>query len=97
LAGRAVALLRQAQEKLSDEQNRNNLRSSAENRIRELRQTSARRAQEWRQQAESSYRQASERARQAAHDYPVHVALGAGLAGFIVGAALRVGRMHRAQ
>lgn len=95
LAGRVVALLRQAQEKLNDEQSWNNLRSSAENRTEEWRQAAAMRAQEWRRQAESSYQQARERARQAAHDYPLHVALAAGVAGFIVGAALRAGRTHR--
>jgi hypothetical protein len=96
LAGRAVALLRQTQEKLNDEQSWSNLRDSAENRAEELRQAAVRRTQEYRRQVENSYREARERARQAAHDYPVHVALGAGLAGFIVGAALRAGRMNRA-
>jgi hypothetical protein len=95
LAGRIVALLRQTQAKLKDEQSWNNLRSSAESRTRELRELAAGRAQEWRYQVESSYQQTRERARQIAHDYPVHVALAAGVAGFVVGALLGVRRMHR--
>lgn len=97
LAGRVVALLRQVQEKLNDEESWNDLRSSAGSCAEEIRQAAALRAQEWRRQAESGYQQARERARQAARDYPVHAALAAGVAGFVVGAALRIGRTHRAR
>jgi hypothetical protein len=85
LAGRVVALVRQAQEKLNDEESWNDLRTSA-----------ATRAQGWQRRAGSGYQQVRERARQAARDYPVHVALAAGVAGFVVGAALRIRRTHRA-
>jgi ElaB/YqjD/DUF883 family membrane-anchored ribosome-binding protein len=38
-----------------------------------------------------------QRARDVVHDYPVQVVVAAGLAGFIVGAVLRVRRTHRAR
>jgi CHASE3 domain sensor protein len=97
LAGRAVALLRQTQERLNDQESWNNLRGSAEDRAEEIRHAAARRTQEWRRQAEKSYQQAREHARETARDYPLHVALAAGVAGFVVGAALRIGRTHRAR
>lgn len=96
LAGRAVALLRQAQESLNNRESWSNLRSSTKDRAEEIRGAAARRTQEWRHEAESRYEQARERARQAARDYPVHVAVAAGIAGFFVGAALRIRRTHRA-
>ncbi|HMF89648.1 MAG TPA: hypothetical protein VKL40_03320 [Candidatus Angelobacter sp.] len=97
LAGRAVARLRQAPERLNDQESWNNLRSSADNRAEEIRQAAVRHTQEWRRHAEKSYEQARQHARAAARDYPVHVALAAGVAGFIVGAALRIGRTRRAR
>jgi hypothetical protein len=96
LAGRAVALARQARERLNDPESWDQLRRSAEDRAEEIRQAAALRAQEWRRQAEGRYEQARHRARQAARDYPVHVAVAAGVAGFVVGAALRMRRTHRA-
>jgi len=97
LAGRAVALLRQAQEKLNDQESWDNARRSAEARAEDVRQAAVRHTQEWRRRAEGNYQQARERAREAARDYPVHVALAAGVAGFIVGAVLRIGGTHRAR
>jgi ElaB/YqjD/DUF883 family membrane-anchored ribosome-binding protein len=96
LAGRAVALLRQAQATFRDPETWNNLRGSAGDRAGEMREEAARRTQEWRRQAENSYQQARERAREAVRDYPVHAAVAAGVAGFIVGAALRIRRTYRA-
>lgn len=97
LAGRVAALLRQAREKLNDEASGDDLRGSAESRAQNIRQAAAARAQEWRRHAERGYQQARERARQAVRDYPVHAALAAGVAGFVVGAALRIRRTHRAR
>ena len=97
LAGRVVALLRQTQERLNDQESWNNVRGSAEDRAGQIRQAAARRTQKWRRQAEKSYQQARERAREAVRDYPVHVAVGAGVAGFIAGAALRIRRTRRAR
>lgn len=96
LAGRAVALLRQAQTKLNDQETWKDLRRSAEDRVQELRQTTVLRSQDWRREAENRYQEARRRARETVRDYPVHVAVAAGVAGFIVGAALRIRRSHRA-
>lgn len=97
LAGKVVSLLREVQEKLEEPEGWNDLRSAARGHAEDLRQAAAQRAQEWRRQAESSYQQARERAGQTARDYPLHVALLAGLVGFVLGAGLRIGRTNRAR
>jgi hypothetical protein len=50
---------------------------------------------ELRAQARRGYEQARGRAKQAEDDYPLHVVLGAGVAGFLIGAVLRTRRSHR--
>jgi len=47
-------------------------------------------------QAQSNYHNTRRRAREVAHDYPVHVALAAGAAGFLLGVGLRIWRSNRA-
>jgi hypothetical protein len=97
LAGKAVALLRQAQEKLNDPESWNELRSTAKGRAEEIRHAAALRAQEWQRQARSGYEQARERARGVGRDYPLHVALAAGIVGFAIGAGIRIWRANRGE
>jgi hypothetical protein len=47
-------------------------------------------------QAQSNYNYTRRRAGEVAHDYPVHVALAAGAAGFLLGVGLRIWRSNRA-
>lgn len=49
-----------------------------------------------RQQARSNYAVTRRKADEVAHDYPVHVALAAGAAGFLIGVSLRIWRSNRA-
>lgn len=76
-------------------------------RIDDLRREAAARAEEWlraakektaelRRQARTGYEQARARATQVGRDYPLHVVLVAGVAGFLLGAALRTWRANRA-
>jgi ABC-type transporter Mla subunit MlaD len=77
------------------------LRQLAENRTKELAQAAQAKAAELGRQArekgEDLTRRAKEgysrtrvRARQTAHDYPIHVAIAAGIVGFILGVGLRI-------
>jgi hypothetical protein len=80
----------------------------ARTRAWELRREAAERTEDWRHaaleltaelrhQAKTGYEKAREGARQAGRDYPVHVAIAAGVAGFLIGAGLRMRRrLHRA-
>jgi hypothetical protein len=47
-------------------------------------------------QAKSNYHYTRRRAGEVAHDYPIHVALAAGAAGFLLGVGLRIWRSNRA-
>ena len=47
-------------------------------------------------QARAGYFRARLRANQTAREYPVHVALAAGLVGFLIGVGLRIRRANRA-
>jgi hypothetical protein len=82
------------------------LGAAAQARTQELRRAAADLAEQWRRaawdktaelraQARRGYEQARIRAKQAGEDYPLHVVLGAGVAGFLIGAALRTRRSHR--
>jgi hypothetical protein len=84
----------------------NELLAAARSRAQELRGVAAARSEEWRrtawdktaelrERARRGFEQARERAKQAGDDYPLHVVLGAGVAGFLIGAALRARRSHR--
>lgn len=83
------------------------LRQLAESRTKELAQAAQTKAAELGRQArekgEDLTRRAKEgysrtriRARQTAHDYPLQVAIAAGIVGFIVGVGLRIRRSNRA-
>ncbi len=76
-------------------------------RIDELRRQAREHAEKWRQaalertaqlrrQARGRYEETRSRAQRVARDYPLHVVLAAGVAGFLLGAALRIWRAHRA-
>lgn len=60
------------------------------------RQAALEKTAELRRQARDRYEQTRSRANQVARDYPVHVLLAAGVAGFLLGAALRTWRANRA-
>ncbi len=83
------------------------LAENVKTRADELRQRATTRAQEYAQaasemsvklgeQAREGLQRARVRARVAARDYPVHVALAAGAAGFLIGIGLRLRRASRA-
>jgi hypothetical protein len=78
------------------------LRREAAARAREA----AARAEDWRRnawdktaelraQARRGYDQARGRAKEVEQDHPLHVVVAAGIAGFLAGAAMRLGRSHR--
>jgi hypothetical protein len=78
----------------------------ARSRAEEFRGAASARSEEWsrtawdktaelRARVRRGFEQARERAKQAGDDYPLHVVLGAGVAGFLIGAALRARRSHR--
>lgn len=83
------------------------LRVVAAERARQLVQTAREKSSEFaeharaggrklRLQAKSNYHYTRRRAGEVAHDYPVHVAVAAGAAGFLLGAGLRIWRSNRA-
>jgi hypothetical protein len=85
----------------------NALGAIARTRAWELRRKAAEGAEHWRSaaqemgawlggQAKTGYGNARDRARQTGRDYPVHVVIAAGLAGFLMGVGVRMRRSHRA-
>jgi hypothetical protein len=79
----------------------------ARTRAWELRREAAERTEDWRRaalemtaelrrRAKTGYEKAWDRARQTGREYPVHVVIAAGVAGFLIGAGLRMRRSHRA-
>ena len=97
LAGRAVVLLRQAQETLNHPDTWIQLRRQAGSEAEKIRLAAAQRTRDWRRQAERVYQESRQRARETVRDHPVPVAVAAGIAGFIVGAGLRLRRKHSAR
>jgi len=82
------------------------LLEAARSRAEEFRGAASARSEEWRRtawdktaelraQVRRGFEQARDRAKQAGDEYPLHVVLGAGVAGFLIGAALRTRRSHR--
>ena len=69
---------------------------SAQVKATELGRNARDKSQDLARQAKTGYETAQRRAKQTVHDYPVHVALAAGVVGFLIGAALRVRRANRA-
>jgi hypothetical protein len=72
-----------------------NLRREAAAIVEEWRQAALDKTAELRAEAHRRYEQARGRVKQAGDDYPLHVVLAAGIAGFLIGAALRARRSHR--
>jgi len=72
-----------------------NLRREAAAIVEEWRQAALDKTAELRSQARRRYEEARARAKQAGDDYPLHLVFGAGIAGFLIGAALRRRRSHR--
>jgi ElaB/YqjD/DUF883 family membrane-anchored ribosome-binding protein len=61
----------------------------------QLRQTTQRKAAELGSQVKTGYYRARIRANQMTRDYPLHVVLGAGILGFLLGVGLRIWRSNR--
>lgn len=111
VAGTAVAVLRDARRRLSEPgQTRNDhlseLSATARTRVWELRREAAEHAQDWRRaalektaelrrQAKTDYEKLRARVLQVGRDHPLQVVAAAGIAGFLIGAGLRIRRAHR--
>lgn len=80
--GRAVAVIRSAGSKIKD------TASEATN-------TAASQISGAKQQIRRGYEETKTQAQRLVRDYPVHVVLGAGLLGLVVGASLRIWRANR--
>jgi len=65
-------------------------------RVREIAQNARDRSRELGRQAKSGYTRARNETGRIAREYPLHVALGAGAVGFLLGVTLRIGRSRRA-
>jgi ElaB/YqjD/DUF883 family membrane-anchored ribosome-binding protein len=61
----------------------------------QLRQTTQRKAAELGSQVKTGYYRARIRANEVTRDYPLHVVLGAGILGFLLGVGLRIWRANR--
>jgi hypothetical protein len=108
-AGVAVMALRRAQERVRNlaSQKGATVTDIASARVQEVRQEATIRAEqlgrslrervfEMRRQARNGMYRARLRAREIENEYPVHVVLGAGVAGLVIGAVLRIWRANRA-
>lgn len=108
-AGQAVVALRRAQQKVLDiaAEKKATVTSIASARMQEIRDeastrgeewsiTLRERASEWRRQARNAIYRARLRAREVEKQDPVHIVIGAGIAGVVIGAGLRIWRASRA-
>jgi hypothetical protein len=108
-AGQAVLAFRRAQQRVKDftREKKASVTEIASARVEQVREESARRGeewrrllrervQEWRRQARNGIFRARLRAREVQNDNPLHVVLGAAIAGLAIGAALRIWRSNRA-
>lgn len=108
-AGQAVVALRRAQQKVLDitAEKKATVTNIASARIQEIRDEAANRgeewsialrerASEWRRQARNAIYRARLRAREVKKQDPVHVVVGAGILGVVIGAGLRIWRSSRA-
>ena len=107
IAGQVVALIRDAKHSLGPGEQIDELRARAASKVGELREQVSARAEEWGyavrersadlgRRAKAGYEQARERADRLGHDYPWHLLLAAGIAGFLLGVVFRVRRANRA-
>jgi hypothetical protein len=108
-AGHTYAALREARKILEEpghgsaKDRLHDLRATTQTRAQEFgriaeewRRTAWDKTAELRERARRGFEQARGRAKQAGDEYPLHVVLGAGVAGFLIGAALRTRRRsHR--
>lgn len=108
-AGQAVLALRRAQKKVRDiaSEKKATVTDIASARMREIRDEAAtrgeqwritlrERASEWQRQARNALYRARLRAREVKKQDPVHVVIGAGIVGVVIGAGLRIWRASRA-
>lgn len=108
-AGQAVLALRRAQKKVRDiaSEKKATVTYIASARMREIRDEAAtrgeqwritlrERASEWQRQARNALYRARLRAREVKKQDPVHVVIGAGIVGVVIGAGLRIWRASRA-
>lgn len=108
-AGTAVLALRRAQQRVRNmaSEKKAVVTDIATARVQEVRdqatavteewsQTIRERALEWRRQARNGVYRARLRAREMENHYPVHVVIGAGILGLVIGAGLRIWRANRA-
>jgi ElaB/YqjD/DUF883 family membrane-anchored ribosome-binding protein len=107
IAGQVVARVRNARSSIQPKENLRNLRETAVDKKDQILQQASARVGEWRQmlrdrsahlgrRARSRYGETRERAEKMGYDYPWRVLAGAGVAGFIIGSALRIRRSSRA-
>lgn len=107
MAGQVVARIRHLRTASQQGRHVDRLKARAANKAGEIRDRIAAQAEEWRQvvreksayygrRAKESYGQARQRTDQLGRDYPWHVLLAAGIAGFVLGALLRARRASRA-
>jgi ElaB/YqjD/DUF883 family membrane-anchored ribosome-binding protein len=107
IAGQVVALIRETKHFLDPGEQRDELRAKASSKVAELREQVSERAEEWgytvRQRsaelgrrAKAGFEEARERADRLGHDYPWHLLVAGGIAGFVLGVVLRVRRASRA-
>ncbi len=108
-AGMAVMALRRAQRRVRNMaiEKKATVTDIATARVRDVRDQAAEmgeewgrtvreRATEWRRQARNGMYRARLRAREMQNEYPVHVVIGAGVLGLVIGAGLRIWRANRA-
>jgi len=109
LAGQVVAVTRQAQELIQDMRQRlqgselsaevlgraRTLGEEAAAEANALREDAGNKAGEPGQRVRSAAERTWQRGRAAVHEHPAEVVLAAGIAGLVLGSALRLGRSHR--
>jgi hypothetical protein len=108
-AGVAVMALRRAQERVKNfaSEKKATVTDIATARMQEVREEAATRAEEvgrtlrervyeMRRQARNGIYRTRLRAREVQNEYPVHVVIGAGIVGLVIGAGLRIWRANRA-
>ncbi|HLW55613.1 MAG TPA: hypothetical protein VKW06_22485 [Candidatus Angelobacter sp.] len=107
IAGRVVALVRDAGHYLQPGEQINELRANASSKVEEIRKELSARTAEWRETVREKSADLGRRSRKGfenarattnrlGHDYPWHLLLAAGIVGLALGASIRVRRANRA-
>lgn len=73
------------------------LKETARGKTADLRRLAEEQSRELARRAKAGYSRAKDRANHIGREYPLHVALSAGVAGFLLGVGLRIRRANRAQ